>query len=392
MTIINLTEGKEIIKANEINNVTSPFKIVLFFTKPVICKFEFDNSYSWIRDKIIKYKVNIFYPQQPFYIAKQMLLLKYQETIFNKKNLNNEESLNAKNEKNKENSGKNMLLVKFNGQNKAFNCSEVMKNIKTSNKMLEDNFISINSVFIEKNNDKDNNKSYFYCKKGSNNNNEGLSKIELTKDNFTNYIKNNILNSSKTTIDLINLYIISGDSNIIDNHYISIEDILGFVPDIKTEEANEYNNYKILFFMQYLHQAQLIYALYKNICNKESFDIVLLISYTKFGGYQICLYKDGEILINPKNFKNMTKDESIEKNIKLVTEEIKKYGNKRRVNILVTESVDIEEKEFNTEKIGEIIKKQLNIEDEDDSDFKIIKMDNKFNKEVSYNSHIFYLD
>ena len=83
LTITNLTEGKEIIKSNEINTITSPFKIAMFFTKPVICKFEFDNSYSWIRDKIIKYKVNIFYPQEPFYIAKQMLLLKYQETIYN---------------------------------------------------------------------------------------------------------------------------------------------------------------------------------------------------------------------------------------------------------------------------------------------------------------------
>ena len=392
LTITNLTEGKEIIKANEINVVTSPFKIVLFFTKPVICKFEFDNSYSWIRDKIIKYKVNIFYPQQPFYIAKQMLLLKYQETIYNKKNFNNEESIRIKNEKNKENSGKNMLLVKFNGQNKVFNCSEVMKNIETSNKMIEDNFISINSIFIEKNIDNDNNKSYFYCSKEYNENNEGLNKYELNKDNFTNYVKNYILNSSKATIDLINLYIISGDSNIIDNHYISIEDILGFIPDIKAEQANEYNNYKILFFLQYLHQAELIYALYKNICNKQSFDIVLLINYTKYGGYQFALYKDGEILINPQNFKNVNKNESIEKNIELFSEEIKKYGNKRRVDILLVKSIDNSEKEFNIEKISEVIKKELNIEDEDDSNFKIIKMDNKFNKEVSCNSHIFYLD
>ena len=63
--------------------------MAMFFTKPVICKFKFDNSYSWIRDKLIKYKVNIFYPQEPFYIGKQILLLKYQETIYNSKNFIN---------------------------------------------------------------------------------------------------------------------------------------------------------------------------------------------------------------------------------------------------------------------------------------------------------------
>ena len=67
-----------------------------------------------------------------------------------------------------------MFLVKFNGQNRAYNCIDVMKNIETSNKMIVDNFISINSIFIEKNKDK----SYFYYNK------KGLIKNELTKENF----------------------------------------------------------------------------------------------------------------------------------------------------------------------------------------------------------------
>ena len=187
LTILNLTEGKVIMKSNEINTITSPFKIVMFFSKPIICKFVFDNSYSWIRDKKIKYKVNIFYPKEPFYIGKQILLLKYQETLFNKKNFNNEENIIIKNEQIKD-SGKNMFLIKFNGQNRAFNCNEVMKNIEHSNNMIEDNFISINSIYIEKN--FDNKTSYFYCNYF---NKEGLIKFELTKDNFINFIKNNIL-------------------------------------------------------------------------------------------------------------------------------------------------------------------------------------------------------
>ena len=144
--------------------------------------------------------------------------------------------------------------------------------------------------------------------------------------------------------------------------------------------------------MQYLHQSQLIYALYKYICNKESYDIVVLINYTKYGGYQICLYKNGEILINPKNFKKITKNENLEKNMELLSEEIKKYGNKRRIDILITESVDGEEKEFDTKKAYELINKNLNVEGENENNYKIKIMTREFNNEVSCNSHIFYLE
>ena len=144
--------------------------------------------------------------------------------------------------------------------------------------------------------------------------------------------------------------------------------------------------------MQYLHQAQLLCSLFNRINNEEKIDIILLINYTSVSGYQICLYKDGEIFINPKNFKNVNKNESIDKNIKLIAEEIKKYEKKRRIDILLTESIDTEENEYNVEKISELIKKELNIIDEDDSNFLIKKLGKEFNGEVSCDSHIFYLD
>ena len=75
LSIFDLTEEKYIIKDNEISVFSSPYKICLFFTRPVICKFIFDNTYSWLRDKNVKYKVNIFYPQKSFYIKRKILLL-----------------------------------------------------------------------------------------------------------------------------------------------------------------------------------------------------------------------------------------------------------------------------------------------------------------------------
>ena len=125
LSIKDLNEEKYIIKNNEINSYSCPYKICLFFTKPVICEFIFDNSYSWIRDKNIKYKVNIFYPQKSFYIKRKILLFKYQEKLFKYKNLEEEQK----------NSGKNLFLIKFNGQNKAFNSLDVLRNIKSFDKI-----------------------------------------------------------------------------------------------------------------------------------------------------------------------------------------------------------------------------------------------------------------
>ena len=382
LSIFDLSEEKYIIKNIEVNAYSSPYKICLFFTKPVIIKFVFDNTYSWIRDKSIKYKVNIFYPQKSFYIKRKILLLKYQEKLF----------LN-KNKEDVKNSGKNLFLIKFNGQNKAFNSFDVMKNINTCDKLLEEKFISINSIYISKSK-KENNILYFYFKK-----NNIFEKYELTKDNFENFLKENILKKSNSKeIDIVNLYIILGikgnnDSENNNNNYYSsqissIEDILGFVPEISDENGE----FKILFFYQYLLQAQLIYYLFKSFFNKENKDIVFLINYTKIDGFQICQYKNGEIKLNITNFKGLDKSKNLEKNMEIIYEEIKKYENKRKVDILISESFDDEEKYFDFIKVNNLIKNKLKTNEEGEDNFCLNKLDDEFIKEVEKYSHIFYLD
>jgi hypothetical protein len=383
LSIIDLTEEKYIIKNNEINSYNCPYKICLFFTSPVICEFILDNSYSWIRDKNIKYKVNIFYPQKSFYIKRKILLFKYQEKLLKYKNLEGEQK----------NSVKNLFLIKFNGQNKAFNSFDVMKNINTCDKLLEEKFISINSIYISKSK-KENNILYFYFKK-----NNIFEKYELTKDNFENFLKENILKKSNSKeIDIVNLYIILGikgnnDSENNNNNYYSsqissIEDILGFVPEISDENGE----FKILFFYQYLLQAQLIYYLFKSFFNKENKDIVFLINYTKIDSFQICQYKNGEIKLNITNFKGLDKSQNLEKNMEIIYEEIKKYENKRKVDILISESFDDEEKYFDFIKVNNLIKNKLKTNEEGEDNFCLNKLDDEFIKEVEKYSHIFYLD
>ena len=383
LSIIDLTNDKYLIKNIEINAFSSPYKICLFFTRPVICKFIFDNTYSWIRDKNIKYKVNVFYPQKEFFIRKKILLFKYQEKLFRNKII--EGKVNDK-----KNIGKNLFLIKFKGINKAFNSLDVIRNIQTCDKLIENKNININSIYISKSLN-ENNKSYFYFKK-----NNTLEKYELNKNNFENCIKDNILKNSnlEDIIEIVNIYIIkhiSQNNNGTDNNnlefspLLNIEDILGFIPDI----LDENNKLKILFFCQYLFQAQLLYYLFKCFHNKENKDIVLLINYSKNEGFQISQYKNGEIKLNIINLKN---EENIEKNIEIICNEIKKYENKRKVDILINENIiDDKENEIDSDKLYQLIKSKLNMDEEENS-FYICKLNKEFNDDMIKYSHIFYLD
>jgi hypothetical protein len=383
LSIIDLTNDKYLIKNIEINAFSSPYKICLFFTRPVICKFIFDNTYSWIRDKNIKYKVNVFYPQKEFFIRKKILLFKYQEKLFRNKII--EGKVNDK-----KNIGKNLFLIKFKGINKAFNSLDVIRNIQTCDKLIENKNININSIYVSKSLN-ENNKSYFYFKK-----NNTLEKYELNKNNFENCIKDNILTNSnlEDIIEIVNIYIIkhiSQNNNITDNNnpefspLLNIEDILGFIPDI----LDENNKLKILFFCQYLFQAQLLYYLFKCFHNKENKDIVLLINYSKNEGFQISQYKNGEIKLNIINLKN---EENIEKNIEIICNEIKKYENKRKVDILINENIiDDKENEIDSDKLYQLIKSKLNMDEEENS-FYICKLNKEFNDDMIKYSHIFYLD
>ena len=383
LSIIDLTNDKYLIKNIEINAFSSPYKICLFFTRPVICKFIFDNTYSWIRDKNIKYKVNVFYPQKEFFIRKKILLFKYQEKLFRNKII--EGKVNDK-----KNIGKNLFLIKFKGINKAFNSLDVIRNIQTCDKLIENKNININSIYVSKLLN-ENNKSYFYFKK-----NNTLEKYELNKNNFENCIKDNILTNSnlEDIIEIVNIYIIkhiSQNNNSTDNNnlefspLLNIEDILGFIPDI----LDENNKLKILFFCQYLFQAQLLYYLFKCFHNKENKDIVLLINYSKNEGFQISQYKNGEIKLNIINLKN---EENIEKNIEIICNEIKKYENKRKVDILINENIiDDKENEIDSDKLYQLIKNKLNMDEEENS-FYICKLNKEFNDDMIKYSHIFYLD
>ena len=370
LSVTNLTEGKLIYKEKKLKAEKTPFKLNLFFTKPGIFKFELDNTYSWVRKKNISYKINTFYPQCPFVFENKVAISKYQELMNNTKNLGG---------KNKIREVENKLEVVQDQLVYYYDIDDIKENIDLLNAMIANNNVKILSVYLnkEKEEGEGNEKKYFYFDK--NQENEKLEKLELTSEKFNQFLTEN-KNNEGTTI--VNLFIIEGDSGVtLSPRELSLEGGLGFEP--LHDEKNP-----VLYFIQYLNQAQMLYYL----CNKtEDQQNSMLINYTKFGGYQICLYVNGEIICEIEELKKINKSELPGQNIECICGVIKKMGEEKKIKILVTESVDKEEKEFTSEKMAESIQKSLGIKNEDEGNYKIIKLNKEYNKEVERNTHLLNL-
>ena len=368
LTVTNLTEGKVIYNEKKLKAEKTPLKLNLFFTKPGIFKFELDNRYSWIRNKNISYKINTFYPQSPFVFENKVAISKYQELMNNTKKLGG-----------KKNKGENRLEVIQDQLAYYYDINDIKDNIDLLNGMIANFHVKVLSVFLnkEKEEGKEEEKKFFYYEIEPEN--EKLEKCELTQENLNNYIKEN-KNKEGTTI--VNLFIIEGDSGVtLSPRELSLEGGLGFEPET---DANS----SILYFIQYLNQAQLLYYL----CNKaEDQQNSMLINYTKFGGYQICLYVNGEIICEIEELKKVNKNELSGQNIECICNVIKKLGQEKKIKILLVDSVDKEEKDLSSEKMAEDFKKNLGINEEEEGNYKIIKLNKEFNKEVERNTHLLNL-
>ena len=253
------------------------------------------------------------------------------------------------------------------------------------NKMIKDKYLSISSIFIKLKKEK-RDKSYFYYYKE----NEGLIENELTKELFEKYICD-LLTKSNENLNIVNLYIINGDSSTNHHHYyyFQIKKILGFEPEIKIGGILS----KIIFLIQYLNQSQLLYYLYRQIINDQSAEITLLVNYTKFGGYQIILYNNEEIVSNLNEFNELDKNASIDENIKIITKVAKNlFKEDKKMDIVLPVSVDDKENVVTPEQLEAKLGQTLWENENDKINIRIIKTDLEFNKEFEINSHVFYLD
>ena len=367
LTVTNLSEGNVVYQQKKLKSEKKAFKLTLFFTKPGIFKFEFDNSYSWVRDKSISYKINTFYPQIPSIFENKVAISRYQEIINNKKKISG-----------KKISDDNKLEIIQDQLSYQYNINDIKENIALLNSMIVSFQVKILSLYIDKEKDEEgegNEKKYFYYEK------ENFVKNELTQENLEAYLNEN-KNQKGTTI--VNLFIISGDgSEVLNCRDLSLPSVLGFEPTVEDENKNT-----ILYFIQYYNQAQLLYYLINKAEDQQN---ALLINYTKYGGYQIAIYINGEIITEVEELKKINKSEFLENNIELICGAIRKLGQEHLIKILVTDSVDIEEKNITAEKMSETLQKTLGINSEQEGNYKIIKLNKDFNKEVKTITHLLNL-
>jgi hypothetical protein len=380
-TITDITSGKEIYaKERIIASADTPLKMIMCFTQPRILKFEFDNSYSWLRSKTIKYKTNIFYPKYPYLLNHQILLGKYISNI----------SKTKKDIERKKNKGKKkvfsddtdkLLILKFNEKHKVFNCVNIQHNLEAINNLNKNNFLSIFSIFLKIKDDKNiEDKSYFYY---YSNEKKDLIEIELNSENFDNLISKT-LDIDSVSLNIINLYIINGDDNNINYSSYSLKKLFGFEPEFKSN---------ILYFIQNLNQAQLLNCLYKQIISNESIDVVILMNYTKYSGFQINVFDSDELIDFNEGFKGLNKNSNLEENIKILSEGIGKMelGEERKALVVICSSIDEKENEITPEKIKTKLEESLGKENRL-KNINIIQTDNNFNTEVKNYSHLFYIE
>ena len=367
LTVTNLSEGNVVYQQKKLKSEKKAFKLTLFFTKPGIFKFEFDNSYSWVRDKSISYKINTFYPQIPSIFENKVAISRYQEIINNQKKISG-----------KKISDDNKLEIIQDQLSYQYNINDIKENISLLNTMIVSLQVKILSLYIDQEKDEEgegNEKKYFYYEK------ENFVKNELTQENLEAYLNEN---KNQKGITIVNLFIISGDgSEVLNCRDLSLPSVLGFEPTVEDENKNT-----ILYFIQYYNQAQLLYYLINKAEDQQN---ALLINYTKYGGYQIAIYINGEIITEVEELKKINKSEFLENNIELICGAIRKLGQEHLIKILVTDSIDIEEKNITAEKMSETLQKTLGINSEQEGNYKIIKLNKDFNKEVKTITHLLNL-
>ena len=320
-SVIDITNNEEIIKLNQVNYFNCPYKIIMFSINKGIYKINFDNSFSWINSKFIKFKYNIFYPEFPYTIVKKKAIIELKKLIENEENTT----------KNKEYIDQ-VFIVKFNQRTRAYNCDNLFNNIFKFQKLKNENKIFYHNLYIDNINEK------FY--------NEEFKEFDLNKKNFENYLDK--LNIENEKVNIINLLNITYKSVRVNN----ILEILHFVPDFRYYSKNKMDN--LLYFSCNISLIKTLYDLYIESLNKEDTNIILHVNYIQNIGFQICIYKDGLIFYDKEKFNDFDKNVQMisnyvnsEKNgnIKIVIsscgikeELIKKFG--KEIEEKITENIN----------------------------------------------------
>ena len=350
MTDITDKQPKEVMKFEKISVFEVPMKLTLFNSRPTIYKIEFDNSYSWFNSKEIKFKFNIFYPENELKIIHKLDMIKL------KNHFNSEDDIGTLGvHKNK------ILYVKLNKKDMIYNSGNILNNITKMNSIIKKKTVSISDIYIDKE------KKVFYDSE--------FKPHELNIESFSLFLKEKypvryLEEEGYQQFELINVFDITG--NQVKSEIASLEKVLGF--SLKTLD-----NDCIIFFPCLYTYSCLLTDLYHKVLDSNKYDIMIHINYFKKSGFQISLFKDGVVTSIIEGTEKINK-EGIEIDFAIIKELVDKYKNEGRVIEVIISSDDIDN--VNKDKIWK----------KNDEKITVVMKDMNYYREISTISPVFYLD
>ena len=350
MTDITDKQPREVIKFDKISVFEVPMKLTLFNSRPTIYKIDFDNSYSWFTSKDVKFKFNIFYPENELEIIDNINMIKLRNQFIEEEDIGT-----LSTHKNK------ILYVKINNRDKIYNAGNVLNNITKLNKISKKKTIKISDIYIDKE------KKVFYDIE--------FNPHELNLESFNAFLKEKypttyIDEEGVQQFQLVNLFDITG--NQIKKDISSLDKALGF-------HLKSLDNDSIIFFNCFYTYTCLLTDLYHKVLDTIKYDILIHINYFKQSGFQIALFKDGIISSIIEGTDKLNK-EGIEKDFSIIKEIVANYKKEERVVEVILSSDDVEN--VNKEKIWT----------EEDEKITVVMKDTNYYKEISSISPVFYLD
>ena len=350
MTDITDKQPKEVMKFEKISVFEVPMKLTLFNSRPTIYKIEFDNSYSWFNSKEIKFKFNIFYPENELKIIHKLDMIKL------KNHFNSEDDIGTLGvHKNK------IVYVKLNKKDMIYNSGNILNNITKMNSIIKKKTVSISDIYIDKE------KKVFYDSE--------FKPHELNIESFSLFLKEKypvryLEEEGYQPFELINVFDITG--NQVKSEIASLENVLGF--SLKTLD-----NDCIIFFPCLYTYSCLLTDLYHKVLDSNKYDIMIHINYFKKSGFQISLFKDGVVTSIIEGTEKINK-EGIEIDFAIIKELVDKYKNEGRVIEVIISSDDIDN--VNKDKIWK----------KNDEKITVVMKDMNYYREISTISPVFYLD
>lgn len=300
----NLNSFKLLKLYERIDQFDTPKKILLFMNEPCIIKVSFDNSYSWINSKEIRYKVNVLKASNLFEITQKIAIENLSTLISNEDNINT--SLTHLNK---------AVSFRFDQYTRDYNIGRLYNNIMKYNRLIEKKIINPtyplfikNNIFWESNREKD--------------------RKQLNQEAFDDIIVNSIIDKDKLTI--VNLINMANEDKAMTN---DIEELLKFTP--------KYFGEKVLFVKgNYVHSS-IIYHIYQCIVEKKRVTSNILYIHSGGFGMQLCLYRN-EYIKNIEELNAINDLTSIDKQARAIIDYINtNINNKSTENKIEKEIIEI---------------------------------------------------